>query len=177
MKRATVVLLLLIFMQSHSSAAGWDLYPPLGEGRSVNPQLEHQMTMDELLELGTQLRIVQNHEDAKSAFKKLIELGKSNNEEVFVAKAYVNLAWISEIQGNEDDAIQYHEMALNVSQNIDYKEGVALGYRNLGIAYDKNGKRELARSYFLRALNIYKELKQERDVKILTRMLSELQIN
>jgi class 3 adenylate cyclase/uncharacterized protein HemY len=57
-----------------------------------------------------------------------------------------------------DKSYQYAEEAVRLSEEIDYKEGLAYGYMNIGNYYTEQGAYDNAIKYFEHSLEVYKKL-------------------
>jgi class 3 adenylate cyclase/Tfp pilus assembly protein PilF len=59
---------------------------------------------------------------------------------------------------NPDKSFEYANKAVRLSEEIDYKEGLAYGYMNIGNYYTEQGAYDNAIKYFEYSLDVYKKL-------------------
>ncbi len=60
--------------------------------------------------------------------------------------------------GSNEPARQYAQQALQESEKLNYKKGLAGAYNNIGVVYWNKGDFEMAKDFFSKALNTYEEI-------------------
>ena len=83
----------------------------------------------------------------------------SQERAVAVAEVYHNLALVYYGQGNYENALEYYEKALKISEEklgADHPNTAAT-YNNLAVVYDDQGNYEKALKYYEKALKVYEE--------------------
>ncbi|MCK4475700.1 MAG: tetratricopeptide repeat protein [Methanophagales archaeon] len=68
------------------------------------------------------------------------------------------LGGISYYSGELDEALEYHEEALKLDEELGIKEGIAANLGSIGIVYRGKGELEKALEYHEMALNLFREL-------------------
>ena len=74
-------------------------------------------------------------DEAKEAFLKVLNVKQSDENLKFKIIANNNLGSIYSSQQELDKSREYHQAALNLSQDLSFQEGIADQYTNLGITY------------------------------------------
>ena len=64
--------------------------------------------------------------------------------------------------GNYEGAIDFYNRSLKISNEIDYKKGIASSNNNIGRVHEKLGNYAKAKSYFLSCLDLFEELDNQR---------------
>ena len=96
----------------------------------------------------------QNKENVDS-LQNLLSQTKDKKE---ITDLYIRMA--SEmLAGNTDSAIYYAEKSLELSESINYEEGIANSYLSLGGGAIANGNFQLSVSYLMKSLEIFEEKK------------------
>ena len=109
--------------------------------------------------LGNLIKAEDYYQDAlKISERKDLEIIYKND--VILAKSAVlgNIGLIYRDKGELDEALRYHEEALNIDREIGYKQGEANQLNNIGIIYRTKGYFEKAFEYHLSALEYHREI-------------------
>ena len=85
-----------------------------------------------------------------------------------MAANYGNLGGVYQIRGNLDKAIEFHQKALRLDEELGSKEGVAIVYCNLGIVYKLQGNKTEAKRYYLKSIELFKQLGSPNAKKVQT---------
>ncbi|MEQ1690151.1 MAG: tetratricopeptide repeat protein [Gemmatimonas sp.] len=88
---------------------------------------------------------------ATSAFERALELGRTDGDDLLVARATNNLAVIATIRGRHDEALGLYALALPTYQRLGNVNGLAESYHNAAIALRKLRKLEDADEHEQRA--------------------------
>ena len=69
-----------------------------------------------------------------------------------------NIGLIYSDKGDADNALKYHQQALEIDKEIGYKQGEASDLGNIGLIYSDKGDADNALKYHQQALEIDKEI-------------------
>lgn len=95
-------------------------------------------------------------EKAENAYQALLKIDDSSS--IYQAVVLCNLGIIYQTRGDLDRAIDYHEKALKLNQELGNKEGIAINNGNLGIVYGKQGNFPYAMRYINESIALYQEI-------------------
>jgi serine phosphatase RsbU (regulator of sigma subunit) len=76
--------------------------------------------------------------------------------------AYMNMAFISTGEGDDEKAMRYYFKALKLMEEIGFRTGISSCYQNIGFALQYQGKYNEAIQYTLKGIKIKEELKDEK---------------
>jgi len=77
------------------------------------------------------------------------------------ATSLAHLAWMLKNRGELDSAAEYARQSIDLSRNLNYKQGVADGFNKLGVIQSNMGNYPAALQNYLEALHLAEELKNE----------------
>lgn len=89
-----------------------------------------------------------NFAKAEEFYLKELHKCIENNDSLYLAAVYDNLAILDENQKKFDRAIERHQLGITISENIKDTNGIISGNNNLGLTYKKIGKFELALKHY-----------------------------
>ena len=69
-----------------------------------------------------------------------------------------NIGLIYRSKGDADNALKYHQQALEIHREIGYKQGEANQLGNIGLIYRSKGDADNALKYHQQALEIHREI-------------------
>ncbi|MDC1233857.1 tetratricopeptide repeat protein [Planktomarina temperata] len=93
-----------------------------------------------------------NLKAAEDAFRQVLDLGRTRDDQGAIATAYGNLGIIATMRGDLEEAVEYHTQALALDKELGRKAGMAAIYGNLGLVAEKRGDSEMAVDYYNQAL-------------------------
>jgi len=108
--------------------------------------------------LGHLYRRIGNLEKAEFAYRKVLDLGDSNNSDEYRAIAWGNLGNVFSTRGDLDGAEEMYRKALEIEKKLGRKEGMANAYGNLGNVFFKRGDLDSAEKMHRKSLEIEKKL-------------------
>lgn len=114
---------------------------------------------DSLLKTGAKNYMAGNYESAKENYLKFLEIKKTKNDSLGIAKGFHGLGVISKAQGDYNKAIEHDLNALKIYENLKDSFRTAQTSENLGMVFDSQGKYEKAFEYYNKSLEIRKALK------------------
>jgi hypothetical protein len=100
-------------------------------------------------------------ERAEIAFERCLELGRTDGDDLLVARATNNLAVIATIRGRHLDALGLYAMAIPVYQRLGNVNGIAETYHNTAIALRKVDRLEQADDHERRAAEFARQVGNE----------------
>jgi len=115
-------------------------------------------------QLGHLYKRIGELENAESAYMTVLKLAGSGQENQAVA--YGNLGLIYQTCGELDRAVEFHEKALAIDQELGRKEGMANQYGNLGLIYQTRGELDRAVEFLEKSLAINQELGRKEGMAI-----------
>jgi len=95
--------------------------------------------------------------DAEVAFNRALELGRSDNDDLLVARATNNLGAIANVRGEREQAIAMYSLAIAAYQRLGQPRGLASAYHNMAITFRHIGLLERADEYERRAIEFAME--------------------
>ena len=75
-----------------------------------------------------------------------------------MAADYTNIGLVYHKKGQYDDALTYHNKALEIHEELNNRVGMAADYTNMGIVYHIKGQYDDALTYYNKGLEIDEEL-------------------
>ena len=75
-----------------------------------------------------------------------------------MASNYGNLGVVYKIRGDLEKAVELHQQALKLNEEIGSKEGMAIQYGNLGNVYKLKGNITEAKRYYLMSLDLFNQI-------------------
>ncbi len=129
--------------------------------------------------LGTTCKMLGDAVQALDHHQKALAILKQIYGEVHphVATTYNNLGVTYRALGNVAQMLNYLEKALAIFRQIygDMHPSVAASYFNLGVLYQDNfNKPDIAREYLVKALSIYQQFNQQKDIRLVENYLARL---
>ena len=113
--------------------------------------------------VGTQTHTWGKLEQALCAWNHLLEKTKGIDKE-WESIATGNIGIVYRIKGELDKALEYHEKALKLNEELDRKRGIANQLENMGIVYRIKGELDKALEYYKKALKLNEELDRKRGI-------------
>ncbi|TET24041.1 MAG: tetratricopeptide repeat protein, partial [Candidatus Stahlbacteria bacterium] len=98
------------------------------------------------------------YKDAEQTFLEMIRIAEKAKIEEAPAFAYGNIGLVYRTLGELDKALEYHQKALKINEQIGRLQGQANQLGNIGIVYQDLGEPEKALEYYERALEINKKI-------------------
>lgn len=149
----------LSYARSNNFSAAIDEYENILRVCTVSPTER----LSVLLNLGNSYYALSQYDNALKNYKTILDL--SQNQKVSErsalegkAAAFCNIGIIYRDKGKLDDALKYHEEALEIHREIGYKEPEASDLGNIGVIYSDKGKLDDALKYHEEALEIHREV-------------------
>jgi tetratricopeptide (TPR) repeat protein len=99
-----------------------------------------------------------NLKAAEDAFRQVLDLGRTRDDQEAIAAVYCNLGNIAMTQGDLEAAAELYRHALARLEDMGNKVGMAASYGNLGNVAFKQGYLDTAVGYYNKALALDKEL-------------------
>lgn len=94
----------------------------------------------------------------------LVSLLKKDNPDTIKVIHLNELSWEYKNRGSYDTSFLYGNIALQLSQQLNFKSGTAVAYNNLRSAHYNRGNYPQAIEYALKALKIYEDLKDKQGI-------------
>jgi len=91
-------------------------------------------------------------EQAKEAYLKLVQIGRSMGFEKDQAEAYASVGWVNESLGKVPDALRCYEAALSLFRELGDRDGEVRILMGIGSLYQSTGELERARAQYESAL-------------------------
>ncbi len=128
--------------------------------KSQTEQIEKQKTSpeDTLLKTAGNFYLQGEYDLAKENYSKFLEIKKTKNDSLGIAKGFQGLGLISKVQGNYDEAVKYRLDALKIYENLKDSFRIAQISNDLGMIFDKQNKNKEALEYYNKSLEIKKAL-------------------
>ncbi len=98
-----------------------------------------------------------NYADALGNFSKSLEIARSINDSLYIAKMYSNIGVINDMIGNYSLSIYNYQKSLNIYEYLNNKEGKESVLNNIGIVYEEMDMPHKALNYYFKALKLKKE--------------------
>ena len=99
-----------------------------------------------------------NLKAAEDAFRQVLDLGRTQEDQRAIAVGYANLGVIAMARGDWEVAVDYFTQALALDEELGRKEGMAMQNGNLGVVAAARDDFDAAVDYFNQALARYEEL-------------------
>ncbi len=103
-------------------------------------------------QLGHLLRRTGDLDDAEQAYRRVLALGNTVDDQELVAVATGNLGNLYSTRGDLDEAEEMYEKSLALYEALGHKEGMASQYGNLGILYQTRGDLDRAEEMYEKSL-------------------------
>jgi serine phosphatase RsbU (regulator of sigma subunit) len=128
----------------------------------VHPQ-EDTIRANTLITLSRAYMIEMNDQKKMQEYNpQLLALSEKIGFKKGMGYAYMNLAFISTGEGDDQKAMSYYFKALKLMEEIGFKTGISSCYQNIGFALNYQGKYAEAIQYTLKGIKIKEELKDEK---------------
>ena len=89
-----------------------------------------------------------------------------NGDGLKAARIRNHLGIVHDVVGNDEEAVQYFERAIEQFENLQACEDLANTYNNLGVVFLSSKQNQKARGYYFRALKVNEECPNERNEMI-----------
>ncbi len=126
-----------------------------------------------LIELAKLSRKVKNYIESEELTTKAIKKFELSGDHRFIPLSYSNLGIIAKYLGRYEDAVEYHEKAIEYTENTEksvfYK---IISYNNIGTVYKSKGDYKKSEEYYLKALsfNDFLSKKPKRRARLLNNL-------
>lgn len=101
-------------------------------------------------------------QDAMETGKEAIETANRSHNNIYISKAYGNLAAVYYDQGNYPAALDYYLQVLSISRQENYSKGMSSAYVGAGNVYKAQGDNAKALDYYLKALDLDTQAKRRK---------------
>lgn len=109
-------------------------------------------------QLGHLLNRAGDLDETITAYKKVLALGETHQDQQEIAIALGNLGNVYQTRGELDKAIEFHQQALTLDEALGNKQGMAEDYGNLGNVYKTRGELDKAIEFHQKALMLNEAL-------------------
>jgi protein O-GlcNAc transferase len=116
--------------------------------------------------LGNLLYLTGELDEAIAAYQKVLDLGKTHQNQQEIAGAYANLGVVYKTLGELDKAINFHSKALVIDETMGNKQGMAEVYGNLGEVYRMCGELDTAVEMYQKSLVITESLGDKKTIAV-----------
>ncbi|MFC2087913.1 tetratricopeptide repeat protein, partial [Bacteroidota bacterium] len=110
-------------------------------------------------------------DNARERFKNSLIIARKEGEEKIVADALASLGSMEDDLGNREKAIEYLREAKDISEKINYRDGINKSLNNLGIVYFYLGQYSIASQYIK---DQYEYAKENKDTSAIASSLNML---
>lgn len=97
-----------------------------------------------------------NKDKSLSAFFELLKKCSGNGNDEMEVDAIISVGFIYYGMGLYEKALKYYHKGLKLSEEIDYKAGIAMSINNVAAVLEKKKQYKKAKGYFFRAMEINK---------------------
>jgi len=102
--------------------------------------------------------------DALESFSKSLEIARSIDDSLHIAKMYSNIGVINDVIGKYSVAIDNYQQSLKIYDYLNNKEGKESVLNNIGIVYEEMDMPDKALDYYFQALNLKKERGDQKSI-------------
>lgn len=107
-----------------------------------------------LLKYATMATHAGRYSNAITALEEIMRLLKDKNDNIILARTYMQIGIVFFFQEKWDDALVFYERALQIAQKKKEERGISIAYNNMANIYQKKGNTQEAYSYYSKALDI-----------------------
>lgn len=107
-----------------------------------------------LLKYATMATHAGRYSNAITALEEIMRLHKDKNDNIILARTYMQIGIVFFFQEKWDDALVFYERALQIAQKKKEERGISIAYNNMANIYQKKGNTQEAYSYYNKALDI-----------------------
>ncbi|KGN92474.1 histidine kinase [Porphyromonas gulae] len=109
---------------------------------------------DLLLKYATVATHAGRYSNAITALEEIMRLLKGQNDNIILARTYMQIGIVFFFQEKWDDALVFYQRALQIAQKGKEETGISIAYNNIANIYQKKGNTKEAYSYYNKALDI-----------------------